>query len=493
MLINSPNPVGKDKRNANFALFPHMGIVQLATRVRKSFEGEVEVKIVDGGIYPLEKILQQITEDKPDLVGISVLTPSYEEGLKIALYAKESGAKVVLGDDHAIFFPELILSKRPYVDYIIINDVGEQPFVELIESLLGRRTFDRVCSLAYRSHGTIKQNPKKAYNLSDLNIVPDLDFIAKDLNIYSDRYYQAFGHLHGGPIKIVTINNARGCENWFKRCSYCSIADLRINCGSPKQFWSTVDSYHENYGINLFFEVYDSFTASPNYIKMLLDAMPLHIASKIENGDIEFMVYARTRGLLRTNTMEYLRRLGVRRVNIGLDSGSSKMLIAQRKNHTTNETNIEALKLIQQNQMTVHGSFMLGALGESEETAQQTLDHIKQSLTEVTFSSLEISMLYPLPNSPIWDILINFDKPQFYRSKAEIDEVLATMGIQVSEAVRQDIALRYKSEDSFNSEQLRNDWYKNYTHITQDYVQERILEVDRLLEPQRVRTGRNAG
>jgi len=31
----------------------------------------------------------------------------------------------VLGDDHAGFFPDLILRTRPYLDYVVANDVVE--------------------------------------------------------------------------------------------------------------------------------------------------------------------------------------------------------------------------------------------------------------------------------------------------------------------------------------------------------------------------------
>jgi radical SAM superfamily enzyme YgiQ (UPF0313 family) len=102
----------------------------------------------------------------PDVVGVSALTPTYSEALKIADTAKACGAKVVLGDDHAIFFSEMILRNRPQIDYVIANDGGEIPFVELVRALLDGSSMSEVSSLAYRHDGRVHLNPAPKYALS---------------------------------------------------------------------------------------------------------------------------------------------------------------------------------------------------------------------------------------------------------------------------------------------------------------------------------------
>lgn len=63
-----------------------------------------------------------ISEFKPNLTGISVLTPTYIFGLEIASHAKLHGSLVTLGDDHAIFFPKIILEKRSFIDFVIMDE-----------------------------------------------------------------------------------------------------------------------------------------------------------------------------------------------------------------------------------------------------------------------------------------------------------------------------------------------------------------------------------
>ena len=495
LLINSPNEVDVTHQNSNFSLFPHIGIVQLATRIKETFKSEVVIKIVDGGIVPLATIKSIISDFKPELTGISILTPSYIFGLEIASFAKKNKSLVIFGDDHAIFFPKIILEKRLYVDFIVANDVGEQPFFELIDALINKKPLSNVCSLAYRDEeGFIKLNPPKKYLLSQINTIPDLSLIEDVLPIYGNKYYQTYGHLHNQKyVRAITVNNIRGCENGRYRCSYCSIADLAINSGNPVKFWEMVHSYHEMYGINLFFEVCDSFTASSRYVISLLESMPINISKKIENGEIEFMVYARALGLLKKNNVDKFKRLGIKRINIGLDSGDSKMLEAQRKNKTSNETNLDALHLLNQADITVHGSFIFGALGETEESIQYTIDHIKHSINEVKFSSIEVSRLYPLPNCPIWDMMVEFRKPQFYKNTDEIISAIQAMNITIKQDIWDELEYKYSNQDLFVAEEMMLDWYKNFTHVDKTYVENCIKQIDEFISSNNINTGNNVG
>nr|WP_284581475.1 cobalamin-dependent protein [Streptomyces sp. 2P-4] len=208
LLANAPNPTAN--RNAsNYACHPHIGIVQLATATRDALGDRVEIRVVDGGISNTAAVQRAVRDFAPDLAGISALTPTYSEALEIASTAKACGAQVVLGDDHAIFFPEMILRNRPQTDYVIANDGGEIPFVQLVQALADGSGVSRVSSLAYRDGGRIRLNPAPKYALSLRNTIPDLSFIEAVLGTYADNYRAQFGHLHGHEVRPVTVDNAR--------------------------------------------------------------------------------------------------------------------------------------------------------------------------------------------------------------------------------------------------------------------------------------------
>lgn len=492
LLVNAPNEV-MNNNASNYACYPHIGIVQLATAVRDRFGSRVDARVIDGGISTTRAVQESVARAAPDVLGISALTPTYGEALKIAETGKLAGATVVLGDDHAGFFPELILRARQSVDYIVANDMGETPFVELIASLLGEAPIDDVSSLVYRDNGEIRTNPAPKYRLADHNTVPDLAFIEDTLPIYTANYRELFGHLHDHVVTPITVNNARGCENGNRRCTYCSIADLVVNTGTPKEFWQTVERYHSDFHVNLFFEVYDSFTASPRYIDSLIAETPPRVERLLEAGEIELMVYARALGLTKRDNVEKCRRLGVARVNIGLDAADPEMLEAQRKNKTTDQTNLEAIRLLNRAGISVHASYIAGAPGETPQSLARTIAGIRQMLGEVELASVEFSRFIPLPNSPAWDILLDAHEPTFFKDRAEIDRYLHNLALEVPRATRCELASRFGQKDLLDINELAEVWLEHFTHIDGDYALEQIAEVDDVVTQHNVRTGKNVG
>lgn len=492
LLANAPNPTANGNAS-NYACYPHIGIIQLATAIRDAFGDQVEVRVVDGGISNTIEVQKKVQEFGPNLVGVSALTPTYSEALKIADTAKRAGAKVVLGDDHAGFFPELILANRPAIDYIVANDMGETPFVELVGALLSGTPLMDVSSLVHRQGETVLSNPAPRYALAERNTIPDLAFIRDELGVYARNYREQFGHLHDHTVIPITVNNARGCENGYKRCTYCSIADLTVNTGEPSGFWKAVDIYNREFGINLFFEVYDSFTASPRYVDALIDATPPHLRRRIDNGELEIMVYARALGLTKRNNVDKCRRLGVTRANIGLDAADPEMLEAQRKNKTTDATNLEAIRLLNKAGISVHASYIAGAPGERPRTLDRTIEGIRQMLGEVELSSVEFSRFIPLPNSPAWDLLVDYEQPSFFKTSAEIDAYLAKLDIVITPEKRSELYKRFGEQDLLDIDELAAAWAENFTHITEDYALQRIADVDQLVMSHNVRTGNNVG
>ena len=136
MLINAPM---KEELGTvgNYAVFPAIGVLSLGTRIRLDYP-EVKVKVMDGGISRYAEISSQIDSFKPQVVGLSVLTGTYGEGLKLAEYAKTNyKSTIVLGNDHVGFLPELILKNRPYVDYVVAAEIGEEAMSYLVGKEFG--------------------------------------------------------------------------------------------------------------------------------------------------------------------------------------------------------------------------------------------------------------------------------------------------------------------------------------------------------------------
>lgn len=314
MLLNAPTSSAPE--NSNYACFPSINIALLATRVKRDFGENAQVMIMDGSITPISQIKTKMKRFKPHVVGLSALTPTFDSCIKLADFAKNIGAVTILGNDHGALLSKEIMEAHKSVDYIITSDMGDEPFSEFISFLTGERKREEVDSLVYRDKGRIVFNKKKNRSMKNA-IIPDLEFFGRSIYVYSENYMKAFEHLHDKRIIPSIINNARGCPNWRRKCEYCSIADLHPNIGRPELFWETALLYYENYGVNLFFEVQDSFFLSQKYIDELIRSKPRRADVLIRQGEIEFMVYANSIHLAQESNMEKLKLLGRKKGECG--------------------------------------------------------------------------------------------------------------------------------------------------------------------------------
>lgn len=205
------------------------------------------------------------------------------------------------------------------------------------------------------------------------------------------------------------------------------------------------------------------------------------------------MVYARALGLTERNNVDKCRRLGVTRANIGLDAADPEMLEAQRKNKTTDATNLEAIRLLNKAGISVHASYIAGAPGERPRTLDRTIEGIRQMLGEVELSSVEFSRFIPLPNGPAWDLLVDYEQPSFFKTSAEIDAYLAELDIVITPEKRSELYKRFGEQDLLDIDELAAAWAENFTHISEDYALQRIADVDQLVMSHNVRTGNNVG
>ena len=392
LLVNAPNPINGNT-SGNYAVFPAMGVVNLGSRIKNDYP-PIDVRVIDGGSKTIEDIKRSIDEYQPSLVALSVLTPTYKEGLELAKYAKEKqNSKTVLGNDHASFFPELILRNRSYIDYLVEAEFGEDPLSHIIGletgnshipilQAQGQEGQENVYSR--EKNGEIRKTSFKRAKLTDViktsKDIPDLSLISEQLSGYAIAYNEHYGAYHNTPRIPSVINNVRGCGNGEYRCTYCSIYDLGLNSGNPKIFWETVKKHNEEYGINFFFEVCDSFLTFQKYINQLIETKPFDPKER----DIEFEIYARANDVVNVpDSIKWLKELNITRVNLGLDSGDDNMLNLLRKRNKDKkgvfspaQINYESVKRLAGAGITVHASFPLGSLGETQDSLEKTVQFI---------------------------------------------------------------------------------------------------------------------
>lgn len=410
-LVNAGNDPGMSAI-ANDNSFPALGVLALGTWLKNNVPG-MEVVVRDGGVVSNSEIAEEIRYLKPKIVGVSVLSTSYQNSLDIAKSAKDIGAYTVFGNDHAAQLSQKILEQRREVDFVIGSEYGEKPLELLVKNLMGENIpLEEIPNLCYRQGNNVRGfdynrdkallSITKAYKVKSrkdsLDLFPVVDrSLLPDSHWkkYLENYLSKFGKLHDNEVTgVTTMNRARGCSRANDKCKHCDML-LDISYSSPKMFWEEVKEAYRQVKANVFYEVCDSFTSFPGLIDGIIKEKPNDLGF-----DPKFFVYAQAIDLVRNPGLaRKLKQMGVFKVNIGLESGSNKTLQHMKGKYDSVETNYMALQLLKEQGIHVYGSFVLGTDAETPETLEETVSWAKRIIKEGLIADIEAQPILPLPNN----------------------------------------------------------------------------------------------
>ncbi|GAA0940734.1 B12-binding domain-containing radical SAM protein [Nonomuraea longicatena] len=463
---------------ANDGTFPALGVVSLAT-VLKHDHPYLDVIAVDGQITPMTQIEELVADFEPDLLGVGVLATSYGNSLRLAELGKKHGAVTVFGNDQATAMAERILRHREAVDYVCAADVGEFALSALVDALDGERPLETVPELLYRTPDGIAHNrlpeipPDRikgsggalANAVLDAIPVPDRTLMPEhNWDRYLSNYLNRYGGFHTGEqiTGVTTMNRARGCARVKAPCHFCGIMDLSLRFSSPELFWQDVRTAQDQISARIFYESFDSMSSSPRWVKSLVDAKPDDI------GDPKFFVYTQAAETT-PRLVELYRRLGVYRVNMGLESGDTRMLKVLKGPRDSLENNRRAGLLFKEAGIPIHGSLVLGGPGEDQESLENTVAFARWLIDNEMMSSLEAQPLYPDFGALTGKWLMN---PTLAR------QVAKEKGFEIlDEALLDSMPDKYGTSDMVDFDEVSRDWCTIFSHATWDELIEATLTI----------------
>ena len=416
-IVNAGNDEGMSSI-ANDYTFPALSALALGTWLQVRVP-EVETIVRDGGVATQAKVLAEIERYKPGLLSVSVLSMSYRNALEMAEVGKSVGAYVLFGNDHASQLSHEILQQRPYVDFVLGSEYGELPLELLVRSLLnGDDGYTKILDLTYRNASgkvvgykydrdkhllPITRSPIYLSNFDNLRRKTSMDvFPFTNRNLYPDDHWQTylenyksrFSHLHGDEeiTGVTTMNRLRGCSRAQNPCSFCDILTLDPQFSSADNFWGEVKQAYEQVRANVFYEVCDSFSSFPNVIEKIASSKPKDL-----EFNPRFFVYTQAIDLVRRPSLiKDLKKIGVFKANVGLESGCNTTLKHLKSERDSVETNEKALQLLKHEGIKVYGSLVLGSEAETTETLKETVAWAKKVIDNNLVADIEANQVFPL-------------------------------------------------------------------------------------------------
>ena len=359
-----------------------------------------EVLFIDASIENLNKfqIIEKSKNFNPEMAIIFASTPSIYNDIEYARSFHNLGKKTVLIGQHVTAEPENTL-KIANGSVIIVR--GEYDYTLL--DIANNKPLSEIKGISYIENREIKHNEDR--ELLDVNTLP---FPAwHHINPYN---YKDFGKRH----PFITLLSGRGCNG---NCNFCVNTNLmykrKLRMRNAK---SVVDEMEDDYQKfqklkEIMIET-PTFTASPQHVK--------DICNEILKRKLNITWSCNVRMDCPLSLLPLMKKAGCRMLMEGPETASQELLNKIGKPITVEQTKAfvkEAHKL----GFIQHACFMIGGIGETEQTARQTIDFAKS----LPFNSIQITGVVAYPGTPIYNLakikgwLIPKDWTEYISSKGE--------------------------------------------------------------------------
>lgn len=318
---------------------------------------------------------EEVRREEPDVVGISFMSCDFNAAKKATKIIKEVNPKIqiVVGGVHPTVATKEVADNH-HIDHVIVGE-GEISFVNLLNDIKAGRKTERIIK-------GVRPN---------LNELP---FDDRELFEYRTSIkFTNFPGIFKGPM--VSLVASRGCPF---NCTFCA-PHARTVFGAKVRYRNVDHVIHE---IGELYEKYRFNSLAFYDYSLFLNKDWMHeFCDKFEREGFRAKIWGNCRAdliCLHEESIKRLRKVGLRMIAIGMESGSQRMLDFMKKG-TTVEQNIKAAEICKKNGIAIRGLFMVGLPTETKDDVRATLDLIRKIKPDV----YSFSYFTPMPGTYLYD------------------------------------------------------------------------------------------
>ncbi len=366
---------------------PCIGIAYIAAVLEERGHA---VKIIDDFAFRagIDGIMAVVDDWRPDVVGLSCLTPSATrcEAISMGIRKRHPLVRIVWGNIHASYFARDILAAGN-ADAVVHGE-GEYTMADLVDAYAGDTPAERIRGISLKIGGEIVRTDDRPL-LMDLDVLP---YPAWHL-FPVDRY----GLLPFADIEkpILTMLSSRGCPF---NCSFCGITYKKeaYRKRSVSKVIEEFDYLIDRFRVRQIGFVDAIFPLSKQHCRDFCNSM---IARGV-NRKVIWTTETRV-DIVDDEMAGLLKEAGCRRLIFGIESGVEQLLHNVNKNYTLDEVRAGVGSAHRAGLETI-GLFMLGLPGETVELARQTVEFAKS----LPLDFAKFAILIPYPGTEIYDRLV---------------------------------------------------------------------------------------
>lgn len=372
-------------------VYPPMGVLCLASTLRKDGH-EVELLDADMDALTDSEVARKVTNCRPDLVGITMNALQARPAYEIASLIREAvpEVKIVAGGPHPSAVREGVLKKCRSMDAVVYGE-GEVTISELVKTFDEGEDLEMVKGICFRDGNEIVVNEPRD-PIEDLDSLP---LPALDLAVPIRRYPGAYP-VGGRPG--IQVMASRGCP--FS-CTFCSnpVWCGKVRFRSPESILAEVEWLAETFKVREVFFQDDTFNLKRDWFEAICDGI-------IERGLNKSLVFKSpfraNEKLLDMDLLRLAKEAGFWMIFYGVESGNQEILDSVKKNLKLEEIE-RAFRLTKKAGIKTYASFMVGNLGETRATVEDTVRFAKK----IDPDYYGFAVATPYPGSEFFDEAVN--------------------------------------------------------------------------------------
>jgi anaerobic magnesium-protoporphyrin IX monomethyl ester cyclase len=351
---------------------------------------------------PLTQIADQIAALKPRMVGISAMTSQSVDAMALGdMLMERSDTKVVHGGVHSATMPHDALKHGHYV----VQGDGEHTMHEL---LVAEASAASASALPWANRPAVRQDSPmramaernlKVVEADDPRIIPGKLLTVEEMAAIPFGTKKEFDETAFDPrlLDEFPIITARGCPY---RCVFCKdgfgLRQSTVRYYPVDYVVDYLECIQKTWGFRRIQVLDDIFLSSVARMEEMAD--------KLERRKLKFnfncMVHANT---VKPEFLKVMHRLGIDWVYVGVESGNER--IHKLINKGTSPARVEAaVRLLKKNGFYTAGMFMLGNIGETVETIEETIRFAYRLPLDRTW----FSFAAPYPGTPFFDMVKDY-------------------------------------------------------------------------------------
>lgn len=361
---------------ADYSTIPPLGLGYVATAASEVV-GASNVSLLDAEHLRLSvaETAHRVISQRPTFVGINVTSPNYAVAREIiTLVGTELGARVIIGGTHAILRADAILQEpsiRAFIYGVCTGD-GEPT----IQSLLSGTKRSHIPNFKYQN----ETGQLVASSCTKRLTSEELD------RLRLDRRFFANDPLIDGLTTESYVLSSRGCPF---RCAFCAAPRLcdELTRRSDESIRAELQTLIAN-GINYIRFVDDLLLTSTKRIAALRGIFNSLGLSQCNFG-FEATARASITSKFRADTWQALAKIGLKELEIGIESGSPRILELMEKRTTRLEVSKTVREAVTHG-IKVKGFFMVGYPTETKQDLDLTIQFAR-SLKEIAGDHIRFS------------------------------------------------------------------------------------------------------